>query len=88
METDRKTKDAILLRLMLAVCETVAECQMTTGTPSGYLYAALSSQMSLDSYNNLMSGVERAGLLEKAWTHCYRITPKGLEFIAKARGRA
>ena len=47
------------------------------GAPSGHLYAALMSRISLDTYNALLGVCVDSGLVKVAWSHLVTITEKG-----------
>lgn len=55
---------------LVKMAKVIAAAIMEAGEiPSGHLYAALMSQMSLDEYNSLISVLVRAGLVEKQASH-------------------
>ena len=73
---DRQTAN----RLLAAILETVAEGP----APSGVMFAALQSHVTLDEYQGLIQIAESVGLVTVAH-HEVTITAKGREMVAKIK---
>jgi hypothetical protein len=78
----------LLLALTQIVLETVAEADPATGAPSGPMYAAFMTKgMTLENYQNMMSGMVSGKLLTLNG-NCYHITEDGKKFLEMLKARA
>lgn len=67
-------------QILAAILETAAEVQ--GGAPSGVMYAALSGQLSLADFNEILAIATDCHLV-KVESHLVMIQPKGLQMVSK-----
>lgn len=79
---DNAGQDRAALQILAAVVEVVAAAG-ELGAPSGPMYAALMSKMSLPQYEQLMGMLVNVGALTCSG-HCYHVTAKGRALVRSA----